>query len=173
MTALVLSGSYTETNRFAQQKNLGYGIRHVVSASNLDGRRPTSIHILPSYHERRDIHAVRAAMKHVERRVRHIPVLEYVLEDGVYSTIDELADEFVDPGLPDTPDQEVSVVESADMAPSPTFAPDESKDAVPGQTGIEEHILAAENEGLAVPSEPVEVAPEPVATGDELPDWMQ
>lgn len=119
MTALVLSGSYQETNRFANQMKLGYGIRHIVSKDTIRGMRPTSIHILPSFRTRRDYHAVNAELKHVLRSVRNAPVTEYVkTEDGWMAITDD--------------------VNRQRLNTDP--APDTSPGAVPGQTAIEEHL---------------------------------
>lgn len=133
MTALVLSGSYTETSRFASQHKLGYGVRHIVSAEGLAGRRPTSIHILPSYYDRRDIHATNAALKKLRRRVAHITPIEYDQIDGVW----------VVKGT--APLDSSGTSSSLEVVPAP--APDESKDAVPGQIPIEEVIRAMAEPG--------------------------
>lgn len=165
MTALVLSGSYQETNRFAAQKKLGYGIRHIVSKETLHGMRPTSIHILPSFRTRRDFHAVNAELKHVRRAVRNAPVIEYVRgDDGEYLTPAEAA-----------------YVEVPDSTP----APDPSPNAIPGQVALEEILDAIAEE---VPSQadlearkpapkkraPAKKAPAKKAEpADDLPDWMK
>lgn len=166
MTALVLSGSYTETSRFASQHKLGYGVRHIVSAEGLAGRRPTSIHILPSYYDRRDIHATNAALKKLRRRVAHITPIEYDRIDGVWVVKGAVAE---------------SVQESETPAETPAPVPDESKDAVPGQIPIEEAIGETPPSTPIVvmydaePASPVAVPPLPPADADadDLPDWLK
>lgn len=162
MTALVLSGSYTETSRFASQHKLGYGVRHIVSAEGLAGRRPTSIHILPSYYDRRDIHATNAALKKLRRRVAHITPIEYDRIDGVWVVKGS------------APTQETS----NPLGESPAPVPDESKDAVPGQIPIEEAVGDLVLVEDAVIPERVQVAIDvdvaaQSATDDDLPDWLK
>ncbi|MBC7593282.1 MAG: hypothetical protein H7288_04990 [Kineosporiaceae bacterium] len=168
MTALILSGTYTETQQFASKHQLGYGIRHIVNAANLSGRRPTSVHILPSYHTRRDIHAVRAAMKHVMRQSYGAPVFEYDLVDDEYILradehepvgrlvhLEALADE-----LDEDDDFQLNLGPApVAAAPKPKAKPkakakvpgkDPSPDAVPGQTALEDHV-----------------------SDEDIPDWMK
>ena len=155
MTALVLSGSFQETRRFAQQEKLGHGIRHITSRETMTGLRPNSIHILPSFYTRRDRHALAAELKHVQRRVRHVKpiVYDYDRETKAWTpkqspevAADPVATEHDDAALAGeaTPTAISSLVVDA------VVEKDTSKDAVPGQTALEEHI-----------------------EDDDVPEWMR
>jgi hypothetical protein len=150
MTITVLAGSYKETNAFARQKGLGFGIRHIVSARTLEGARPTEIHVLPSFYARRDFHAVNATLKRVVRKVHDPKRVEYELTDD---------GEYVVASAPEIALGEPEVVKSkpkprAKPALKPRAKPktkaepktprvnavveDTSADAVPGQIAIDE-----------------------------------
>ena len=148
MTALVLSGSFQETRRFAQQEKLGHGIRHITSRETMTGLRPNSIHILPSYFARRDVHALNAELKHVQRRVRHVKpiVYDYDRETKAWTPKQESAPatQAASPPPEPTPTAISSLVVDA------VIEKDTGKDAVPGQTALEEHI-----------------------EDDDVPEWMR
>lgn len=154
MTALVLSGSFHETSKFSRQKKLGYGIRHVVSQHTIEGVRPTSVHILPSGKSRRDRHAINVQMKHIKRRCPKIPWIEYDYDQhtGIWHPKDESAPALVPEAVAraQDPADRLSVMEqmAADID-EPVIEKDTGKDAVPGQTALEEHLE------------------------DDIPEWMR
>lgn len=140
MTVTVLAGSYQETNAFARQKGLGYGVRHIVNAKTLEGARPTEIHVLPSFYTRRDFHAVNAMLKRVVRKAHQPRRIEYELQrTGIYVVASEAknsleATKSAEPPAPADP--KVDRVNALS-------APDTSKDAVPGQIPIGEALKGA------------------------------
>lgn len=135
MTTIVLSKSFQETNAFMRQKGLGYGPRHVVNKDSLRGSTPTEIHVLPSFYERRDIHAVEAALARAVRKSHNCTRIEYEKSpvSGTWIVASD-SEKLVDP--PVNPEPAKPDVFGADTEP----VVDTSKDAVPGQTSLSEFL---------------------------------
>lgn len=74
MQTIVLSGSIRETYAWAraQERNLR-SVRHAANAASISGRNFDGIVELPSFRQRRDRHAVMAAVKRVQRALPRIP----------------------------------------------------------------------------------------------------
>lgn len=122
MPAIVLSASRQESAKFIAQEGLGSAARHVVSKDTLPYPNSVSdIHILPSYRDRRDYHAVESALRHLKRKAHDVREFKWVrTPDG----------DFVRADVP----RQADPIEDA---PDPASIEDTSKDAVPGQLSIE------------------------------------
>lgn len=141
MTITVLAGSHQETNAFARQKGLGYGVRHIVSARTLEGARPRELHVLPSFYKRRDVHAINATLKRVMRRSPGCRRIEYeLLDSGVYVVASGVEAALEAPDAPPAPAarEPKAKVDPKKARVNAVSGADTSKDAVPGQLAIED-----------------------------------
>lgn len=68
MSTIVLSGKHTDTAAFKRQAGLPTTVRHIVNCDSLPPFART-VHVLPSYYGRRDVHAVEARLRRLDRKV--------------------------------------------------------------------------------------------------------
>lgn len=135
MTVLVLSGNNKDTQSFITQEGLGSSVRHVVNKESIpSGITILTIHVLPSYYDRRDYHAVQENVTRVIRRCHDVQVLDYVLVE----------DEWVQRDL------DVGVTEPA---PEPKQKP-KAKEPAGNSTGPEVHFEPGFNESVEEPELP-------------------
>lgn len=140
MHHIVLSGSRTETAVFAEQKQLN-PVKHVVGKSSLQAvrGRPEAFHVLPSFHGRANRFSLNSEIARIRRQNPDIPWFEYDLTPtGVYLALFE--GEVVESVPAETPEPKISEI-AVEQPP----VVDNGPDAVPGQTGIDEHIAEAES----------------------------
>lgn len=78
---IVLSGSYAETGKFADQENLR-GIFHIVNRDAIRGLNPGVVHILPSFYQRRDFHAVNVELERMKRNGAALEVIDWAKTPG-------------------------------------------------------------------------------------------
>lgn len=85
---IVLSSSYAETGKFADQENLR-GIFHINNRDAIRGLNPGVVHILPSYYDRRDFHSVNAELERMKRNGAALEVIEWErYPGGVFARAD-------------------------------------------------------------------------------------
>lgn len=68
MSIIVLSGKHTDTAAFKKQAGLPTTVRHIVNRDSLPPFART-LHVLPSFYDRRDVHAVEAQLRRLSRKV--------------------------------------------------------------------------------------------------------
>jgi hypothetical protein len=86
---IVLAGSYAETGKFADQLN-ERGIFHVVNRDKIRGLNPGVVHILPSFYDRRDFHALNAELERMKRNGAALQLIEWRKVDGRFVKADDV-----------------------------------------------------------------------------------
>lgn len=164
---LVIAGGFREAAEFRAQESLPS--RSIVAhRDGLSGRRPTRIHLLPDFFNKRDLPAWRAALR---KLLRVSPKTQILVWNYGATGFTHVSDVRVD-GLGAFM---VAAADSTRPVPLPRV---EKVDAVPdteldGQIPIEEAIIASENEkrggkdGAGDTTAPPTPAPEAAAVLDE------
>lgn len=102
---IVIAGSFAETAAFARQQGMR-NVSHVVNRDKIKGLRPTTVHLLPGYWKRRDIHAINVELANFKRMRPPAEFVEWVKNAGVLVRTDEVSGSDEEPWTPEIPDGE-------------------------------------------------------------------